>query len=84
MILRKAPSPWRPQLPVGSGTNLGEVVGVLRSWNAGSGPASSNHGDLEEWGQPQRLVSTFRSLLHRIQTVSFPFNLPAFPGNLIL
>lgn len=47
-------------------------------------PASSNQGNPEEWGQSQRSAAAFRSLLHRIQIVSFPFNLLPFQGNLIL
>lgn len=47
------------------------------------GPASSNQGDPGERGQSQRSVPAFGPPLHRIQTVSFPFNLPAFQGNLI-
>ena len=35
-------------------------------------------------GAIPEVVPAFRSLLHRIQTVSFPFNLLTFQGNLIL
>lgn len=41
-------------------------------------------GTQRSGGKCQRSIPAFRSLLHRTQTVSFPFNLPAFQRNLIL